>query len=1212
MSANAATISVTGKSPVGELNGLPVYLINESSISLSSSSGSFNYVYVDDNQVAYNSGSYWTSYSLNVSLYRDGALHVLEIKRYSSDYGRCYIGNADAIAESFPELLHGGIIYSISGNVAAVAGAIPEIEDAEILPVYSKDGVDYPVSSIGVNAFAGCSSLRSVSIPLSVTSIEASAFRNCTSLTSVVIPEGVTAIMGLAFDGCDSLTSLTFNAINCTNCYSTAFPASISSLTLGNKVTTIPANFLYNGSKIESVTIPNTVTTIGNYAFLDSDSIKSLTLGSRLTTIGTNAFAHKNGSAYQKRQIAKVFWLSYAPPTNYSAVSANVNYVATDQYNLTNQKVYQFLSAKFEVEGTIYVPVSSADRTCDAIDCNYSLQPSAVSISDKVVNRGVELKVLNVNEYAYYNNRNITGLTLANNGNVGDYAFSGCTALTSVVADNSGSIGNSAFRNDGALSAATIGRSVTALGDYAFGSCPALPALTLPDNVATIGQHAFDGCSALASVAIGAGVAEIPQYAFANCAALDNVTIPHNVKTIGDYAFSGCSSLSNLTIAESPEDSGAPYTPEVVTFDNWTSTNHNDGSTSYKQYTLSVSGGDVLSFDYSVSSEANYDFLIVKINNEEVLKESGSKTGNYTHTFDAEAIVTLYVAYTKDSSSSSGSDLASVYNITQTSTEIFGDILRLGSNGASPLFADCPLRSAYLGRKLVYATTSGKGYSPFYGNTSLRNVEISDAETQITGNEFYGCSALERVTIGNGVRRIGSNAFWGCSALDYFSVGYNIGVIGEKAFFDCTGLTGFYSNAAVPPVCGNQALYEINKWECTLYIPAESIAAYMAADQWCDFFLISECDAVAVESIRINVDSLDGVTGETFQLEAEVLPVNATRKNVEWVSSNPDIVTVDENGLAEFINGGCARIVARALDGSGVEAAIDVTVTVKEPVLGDSNANGSVTIADAVNTANYVVGKEVKYFCEAAADVNQDGRITLSDASATVMLVLDQPAEASSAFKVRSFTARTDADMLIVDDFDVKAGETASVSVALDNTLDYVALQADVTVPQGMILEAVNAGRRAEATHTILTKRIDDRTVRVALFDVNNSEFADGDDAILELIVKACGAACGGIELGNIVAADADAAEHMLSATGGNNSREESGIDGVATGDIRIASANGVIRILNAQGREVSVHTLDGTTIARFVAETDAASCKAAPGMYIVSAGNKTVKIIVK
>ena len=72
--------------------------------------------------------------------------------------------------------------------------------------------------------------------------------------------------------------------------------------------------------------------------------------------------------------------------------------------------------------------------------------------------------------------------------------------------------------------------------------------------------------------------------------------------------------------------------------------------------------------------------------------------------------------------------------------------------------------------------------------------------------------------------------------------------------------------------------------------------------------------------------SLD-LHSQAQQLRATVYPENASHKKLLWTSSDPEVATVDGDGVVTPVSNGNAVITAHSTDGSGISASCDVSVT---------------------------------------------------------------------------------------------------------------------------------------------------------------------------------------------------------------------------------------------------------------------------------------------
>lgn len=159
--------------------------------------------------------------------------------------------------EKFDTNGDGELSYKEAAQVKVIEGNDLETFFGDYtIAVKSVDELQYFVNlkSIGYNAFNGCSSLTSITIPDSVVSIGGFAFNGCRSLTSITIPESVTSIGDCAFYGCSSLTSIT----------------------IPEGVTLIGDDAFRNCSSLTSITIPEGVFSIEYGAFYGCSSLENV------------------------------------------------------------------------------------------------------------------------------------------------------------------------------------------------------------------------------------------------------------------------------------------------------------------------------------------------------------------------------------------------------------------------------------------------------------------------------------------------------------------------------------------------------------------------------------------------------------------------------------------------------------------------------------------------------------------------------------------------------------------------------------------------------------------------------------------------------------------------------------------------------------------------------------------------------------------------
>lgn len=167
--------------------------------------------------------------------------------------------------------------------------------------------------------------------------------------------------------------------------------------------------------------------------------------------------------------------------------------------------------------------------------------------------------------------------------------------------------------------------------------------------------------------------------------------------------------------------------------------------------------------------------------------------------------------------------------------------------------------SVYIGRNFtgtIKSTKIGLGSSVttlnnsnFKDSKNLTSISISESVKIINNSVFYGCSSLESLEIPSSVTYVGTSAFYGCTNLKSISFGNNIKDIGANALTKCDNLSEITLFNTVPPSYLT-AFTNKQYMDVALKVPHGSLTAYQNADNWKNFWNITEMEASGISEIK--------------------------------------------------------------------------------------------------------------------------------------------------------------------------------------------------------------------------------------------------------------------------------------------------------------------------------------------------------------------------
>lgn len=345
------------------------------------------------------------------------------------------------------------------------------------------------------------------------------------------------------------------------------------------------------------------------------------------------------------------------------------------------------------------------------------------------------------------------------------------------------------------IEAITLPWTVESIGYAAFESCVNLKSIKIPDGVSTLPNKGFYNCLSLTEVVFGASIKIIGWQCFKNCSALESIDLPSTITSLGTESFSCCTKLKRISLPSQlsriPGEFARASAIESIVLPATIETIEYAAFEDCEKLTEIIIPASVKSISYAV-------FENCKSLKSVIIPDSVTEIG--------------YRVF---------KGCSSLESVRLPNSMIYIPI--------SSFHGCSSLKSITLPESIVSIQNSA------FANSGIETISLPSALRNIEYYTFYGCKQLKSISIPDNVTYIGETAFANCSLLETVTIPAKVESIGYGAFYYCISLKEIIVLPTTPPSVFQQFSYSgmfDNTNDSPIYVPAESIDAYKAANGW--------------------------------------------------------------------------------------------------------------------------------------------------------------------------------------------------------------------------------------------------------------------------------------------------------------------------------------------------------------------------------------------